>query len=129
MCNTTKPQGPENAPSAQTFDSVAELLKVIEPGMRLCTSDFTGWADVLEVHDDGTREYTMEHLLEWDPEVMLVSTRENIEEMKADDRYAGITAVKDDEMYIIPAVAHIWGNRTVEQPLTVLWALHKLYPE
>lgn len=53
MCNTTKPQGPENAPSAQTFDSVAELLKVIEPGMRLCTSDFTGWADVLEVHDDG----------------------------------------------------------------------------
>lgn len=78
---------------------------------------------------DGTREYTMEHLLEWDPEVMLVSTRENIEEMKADDRYAGITAVKDDEMYIIPAVAHIWGNRTVEQPLTVLWALHKLYPE
>lgn len=30
---------------------------------------------------------------------------------------------------ISPIGAHVWGNRTVEQPLTVLWAAKHLYPE
>ena len=32
-------------------------------------------------------------------------------------------------MYVVPTVAHVWGNRTVEQPLTVLWAMNKMYSE
>lgn len=32
-------------------------------------------------------------------------------------------------IYYIPTVAHVWGNRTVEQPLTVFWTINKLYPE
>lgn len=43
------PSEPDNAPSAQTFDSVDEFLSAIKPGMELCTSDFTGWASVTSV--------------------------------------------------------------------------------
>lgn len=34
-----------------------------------------------------------------------------------------------DSIYYVPTVAHVWGNRTVEQPLTVFWTMNKLYPE
>ena len=32
-------------------------------------------------------------------------------------------------MYLVPTVAHVWGNRTGEQPLTILWTINKCYPE
>ena len=51
------------------------------------------------------------------------------ENLTSDSLYSDITAVKDDAIYCIPTVAHVWGNRTVEQPLTVFWTMHKLYPE
>lgn len=74
-------------------------------------------------------EYTMEDLLKWNPQVMIVSNKKLVEEIKANPNYAGITAVKDDAFHVIPTVAHVWGNRTVEQPLTVYWTMHHLYPE
>ena len=73
--------------------------------------------------------YTLEDILIWNPAVMIVSDAQQIIDVKADSRYAGITAVKNDAIYAIPTVAHVWGNRTVEQPLTILWTLHHIYPE
>jgi iron complex transport system substrate-binding protein len=64
-----------------------------------------------------------------DPEVMILTGTSQIAELEADSRFAEITAVKDKAFFVIPTVAHVWGNRTVEQPLTILWAMHKLYPE
>lgn len=32
-------------------------------------------------------------------------------------------------MFIIPQGAHNWGNRTIEQPLTVLLAARTIYPD
>ena len=48
MCQTTTPQEPAGVPEGQTFDSYPEFLRAIGPGMRLCTSDFTGWAEIAE---------------------------------------------------------------------------------
>ncbi|MGA4669578.1 ABC transporter substrate-binding protein [Propionibacteriaceae bacterium Y1923] len=74
-------------------------------------------------------KYTMEDLLAWNPQVMILTNAKLIDEIKANSSYANITAVKDDNIHVIPTVAHVWGNRTVEQPLTVLWTLHQLYPD
>ena len=41
----------QGVPEGQTFDSYPEFLRAIGPGMRLCTSDFTGWAEIAEVRD------------------------------------------------------------------------------
>lgn len=51
MCQTTTPQEPAGVPEGQTFDSYPEFLRAIGPGMRLCTSDFTGWAEITQVRD------------------------------------------------------------------------------
>lgn len=79
-------------------------------------------------HDGESYEYTTEKLLEWNPDVMLLTAKEK-DELKADAQLSGITAIANDAMYMIPTVAHVWGNRTVEQPLTILWTINKCYPE
>ncbi|MDD2620441.1 MAG: ABC transporter substrate-binding protein [Syntrophomonadaceae bacterium] len=87
----------------------------------------------VSVTNDGrtaqTLTYTMEDLLNWNPEVMFISDKLLQKDILADARYAGISAVKNNKIYAVPTVAHVWGNRTTEQPLTVLWAMNKLYPE
>lgn len=44
-------------------------------------------------------------------------------------KLAPVAAVKDKRIYPMPIAAHIWGNRTSEQPLSVAFAASKMYPE
>ena len=46
MCNTTTPYEPPSVPPGQVFETYPEFLAAIAPGMRLCTSDSTGWGEV-----------------------------------------------------------------------------------
>ena len=79
--------------------------------------------------DTNSYEYTVEDLLAWNPDVMIVTDKDMGNEITADERFKDITAVKEGAIYPIPTVAHVWGNRTVEQPLTVMWTINKLYPD
>lgn len=81
-----------------------------------------------EAHTEEALTYTTEDLLRWNPDVMLVTSKQ-ADDLKADSQLAGITAIQTDAIYYVPTVAHVWGNRTVEQPLTILWTLNKLYPD
>lgn len=87
----------------------------------------------ISVTDDGRKEdsleYTMEDLLQWNPEVIILTNEQLKDEVKNNSNYSEITAVKNDEIHIIPTVGHVWGNRTVEQPLTVMWTMYHLYPD
>lgn len=73
--------------------------------------------------------YTQEDVLKWNPDVMIMTDASSIDAVKENSLYSEINAVVNDQMYVIPTVAHVWGNRTVEQPLTVFWTMNKLYPE
>ncbi len=55
MCSNETPREPQDAPEAQTFASSADFLAAIKPGMELCTSDFTGWANIDEIGPDSVR--------------------------------------------------------------------------
>ncbi len=79
--------------------------------------------------DGESYEYTVEDVLLWNPDVMVASNTKMIGEIKADGRLADITAIADNAIYSIPTVAHVWGNRTPEQPLTIMWMMNKLYPD
>lgn len=88
----------------------------------------------ISVTKDAPREkeslvYTLEDLLKWNPDTMIVSSSSEKEKVLADTRLADVKAVKNGQIFIIPRVAHVWGNRTTEQPLTIFWTLNKLYPE
>jgi iron complex transport system substrate-binding protein len=63
--------------------------------------------------------YTLEDLLMWNPDVMVTTTDTMSAELLAMDTLSGINANKNNEIYYIPTDAHVWGNRTPEQPLTV----------
>jgi iron complex transport system substrate-binding protein len=73
--------------------------------------------------------YTLEDLLLWAPDVILLSSAGEKEDILADGRLTAVPAVQTGQIYALPRVAHTWGNRTTEQPLTILWTLNKLYPD
>lgn len=76
-----------------------------------------------------SKGFTIEQLLEWDPEVIIVAKPGEIDDMKSDDRYENLKAVKSDRIYSTPLGAHIWANRTSEQPLMVLFSAKQMYPD
>ena len=79
-------------------------------------------------HKKNTLEYTKEQLLAWQPQVIF-SSNAKVADIYADSTLANIPAVQDKKIYVVPTVAHVWGNRTVEQPLAVMWAMNKMYPD
>lgn len=72
--------------------------------------------------------YSLEDLLKWNPDVMILSDPSIKKDVLADSRLANIPAVKNKQIFAVPTVAHVWGNRTTEQPMTILWTINKLYP-
>ncbi len=79
------------------------------------------------LHKNNTLQYTMENLLSWQPQVIF-SSNSNLAAIYGDANISSLPAIKNKQVYLVPTVAHVWGNRTVEQPLTVMWAMNKLYP-
>jgi iron complex transport system substrate-binding protein len=85
------------------------------------------------VTDDGRSSealhFTIEQLLAWDPEIMIVSSPDEIADAYADKRLSGVSAVRNRRVYAVPMGVHLWGNRTVEQPLTIMWAAKLFHPD
>jgi iron complex transport system substrate-binding protein len=79
--------------------------------------------------DADSYEYIAEDLLTWNPDPIITTATKMADEIKADGRLAKVKAVADGAIFNIPTVTHIWGNRTPEQPLTIMWLMNKLYPE
>lgn len=73
--------------------------------------------------------YSMEQLLVWDPDVLLVQTENDKKLAYSDPRFSHLKAVKNKKVYATPVMGHVWANRTMEQPLTVIWAAKLFYPE
>lgn len=73
--------------------------------------------------------FSPEQLLAWDPEVMILSSTVEVADAYADPRLATVSAIRNHRVAAIPTGVHLWGNRTVEQPLTVLWAAQPIHPD
>ena len=73
--------------------------------------------------------FGIEQVLQWNPDLMIVTTPDELNVAYADPRLASVKAIANKQVVIIPQGAHNWGNRTIEQPLTVLWAAKTIYPD
>lgn len=82
-----------------------------------------GWAA------GGNAQYSHERLLQWDPEVLIVGSPEQVEAVYRDERFSRLAAVKGRRVHATPMGSHSWGQRTIEQPLTVLWAAGLIHPQ
>lgn len=80
-------------------------------------------------NENGSCTYTQEDVLKWNPDMMITTDASMKDKITTNSLYTDIPAVKNGAIYCIPTVAHVWGNRTVEQPLTVFWTMNKLYPD
>lgn len=76
-----------------------------------------------------TRTFTMEQVLLWNPDILLLASPEGLERVRKDPTFAGLKAVKSGQMHLVPVGAHTWSNRTAEQPLTVLWGAKTFHPQ
>lgn len=72
--------------------------------------------------------YSLEKIILWNPDVILVPNVDEVEQVYADPKLRTVRAVAGKRVYAAPSVLHLWAHRTIEQPLTVLWAAKKFFP-
>lgn len=73
--------------------------------------------------------FSVEQLLKWDPEIIIVSTPKDVRIINDDPRFQKISAVRNKQVYPTPMGAHVWAHRTAEQPLMLMWAAKTFHPE
>lgn len=72
---------------------------------------------------------SLEQILLWDPEVIIVNEEGVDEYMMANEQWANIKAVREHKVYKMPNGISRWGHPGgIETPLAILWTAHKLYP-
>lgn len=77
----------------------------------------------------GLGEVSMEQLLQWNPDIIILDTG-SYEDLAKDSRWISTKAVKNKQVYIQPAGVFIWDRPTAEAAvLHPLWLAITAYPE
>lgn len=72
---------------------------------------------------------SLEQILLWDPEVIIVNEEEVDDYIMNNEQWANIKAVKDKKLYKMPTGVSRWGHPgSLETPLAILWTAKTLYP-
>lgn len=80
----------------------------------------------------GYKQVSMEQIVGWNPAVIFVQDRypKVVDEIKNDPAWAGIDAVKNQRVYLMPEYAKAWGYPEPEAlALGEMWMAKKLYPQ
>src|SRR4029453_13164731 len=73
-----------------------------------------------------SRTFSLEQVLVWDPDILIVTGRKDVETVKTDPRFKQLRAVRQGRIRVGPVGAHTWANRTADAPLTLLGAARHL---
>jgi len=72
---------------------------------------------------------SLEQILLWDPEVILVNQEHVDEYILTNEQWANLQAVKNKRVYKMPNGVSRWGHpNSLETPLAILWTAKLLYP-
>jgi iron complex transport system substrate-binding protein len=79
----------------------------------------------------GSSQITMEQLLLWDPEVVILGPNGAYDKVKTDPLWKDLSAVKRGRVYEIPEGPYNWMGRppAVNRLIGIPWLAHILYPE
>lgn len=94
-------------------------------------------ADVPEQRGYGRTQVSMEQLLEWNPELIIVCSDQGFSQERfytkifADPLWSNLKAVKNKEVYEIPFAPFNWFDRppSVNRIIGVVWLRQLLYPQ
>lgn len=73
--------------------------------------------------------FSVEQVIAWDPDIIIVNSRREIDEVRKDLRLVDLSAIRNNRIFAIPWGVCGWGYHTVEHPLTLLWAAKLLHPD
>ena len=96
--------------------------------------DLVGAINVAQLNhlsSNGNSEVSMEQILTWNPEVVILSPDSNYDEIFSDPLWASVQAVKTGAVYEVPGAPYNWMDRppSVQRILAVKWLGNLLYPE
>ncbi len=114
-----------------------ERKKVFRASKNITTANHTVWAGnwirtaggVTDTEDGITGDVSVEQLMGWNPDIIIVSSGTDIDAILKDERIQGITAVKNGAVYSSPQGAMGWDVPSPEVPLGFMWFAKVLYPE
>ena len=111
--------------SSDSFTKVDGRKCIVDEWIKLA-----GGVNALE-NEGNLIEVTMEEIVAADPEVIImgVGAASAVEQLKADEAWSGITAVKNGAVYANPNGVFSWDRYSGEEALQVLWAAKKFNPE
>ena len=88
-------------------------------------------APVDDLSSNGTEAVSMEEILKWDPDVVILAPDANYDEVWTDPLWAGLYSVKTKQVYEIPIGPYNWLDRppSVQRVLGIKWLGNLLYPD
>lgn len=88
-------------------------------------------ADVERVGSGGGSIVSMEQVINWNPDVILVYNEDIYDTIKSSERWAVLDAVKKEKVYLIPSGPYnfISNPPSVNRMIGVYWLGNLLYPE
>jgi len=88
-------------------------------------------ADVEASSKGSGSEVSMEQILQWNPDYLIVDGAALVEEIKKDPAWGALDAVKNDKIIIIPSVPYgfMGGPPSINRYLGVRWLGATFYPE
>ena len=73
---------------------------------------------------------TLEQIYAWDPELIICNEAQVDDYILSDEKWEGLSAVRNKRVYQIPIGITRWGHPTsLETPLAVLWLMKLMYPD
>lgn len=94
-----------------------------------------GGVNAAEEVNGSFKEVSMEQILKWNPDVIILGTGntgfgcKNADLLKKDPQWQQIKAVKDGKVYINPNGAFMWDRYGAEEALQIQWAAKTLNPD
>jgi len=78
---------------------------------------------------DGKHQVSIEQILLWNPDVILVNEPGVAAFIKESPKWSAIAAVKNERVYQLPIGISRWGHPgSLETPLAILWTAKSVYP-
>lgn len=74
-------------------------------------------------------EASMEQIISWDPDIIVIGAVQPIKVVMDDSRWRGIEAVKEKKVYPCPEGVFVWPHGSSESFLLVMWLAKTLHPD
>ena len=74
-------------------------------------------------------QVSLEEVLRWNPEIIVVRDRPTWNAIRKDPRWAQVAAVRQQRVFVNPGGDNAWCTRAAESALQILWAARIFHPE